>query len=79
MYRIVYPHPVSLKECSRIFKSLRSGYRFIRDYCSSMTFEVIPIGTSETFYVHYDLYDDVFIINNNDDEQFRKKITEIEG
>lgn len=79
MYRINYCNPISMKLCSRTFKTLRAAYRFIRDYCSSMTFEVIPCGTSENFFVHYDLYDDVFIINNNDDEQFKRKITDIEG
>lgn len=77
MYRINYSNPVSMKLCSRTFKSLKSAYRFIRDLCCSLTFEVIPIGTSEEYFVFYDLFEDVFIINNNDDEQIKRKLVDI--
>lgn len=77
MYRICYCHPISSKECSRVFKTLRAGYRFIRDFCHPMTFEVIPIGTNEEFYVFYDLFTDEFIINSTDDIQVSRKLVDI--
>lgn len=77
MYRINYSNPVSLKFCSRTFKTLKAAYRFMRDFSCSICFEVIPIGTSEEFYVFYDLFDDVFIINTNDDVQNKRKLVDI--
>lgn len=77
MYKINYTNPVTLKCCSRTFKSLKSAYRFIRDFNSCMTFEVVPIGTSYDYYVYYDLFDDIFIINANDDEQIKRKLGDV--
>ena len=77
MYRLNYSNPVTNKYCSRVFKNLKTAYRFIRDFCSCMTFEVIPLGTSQEFYVFYDLFTDEFIINTNDDIQTRRKLVDI--
>lgn len=77
MYRINYSNPVTYKYCSRTFKTLKAAYRFIRDFCYPMAFEVIPIGTNEEFYVFYHLYNDEFIINSYDDTQIKRKLVDI--
>lgn len=77
MYRIRYSHPITGKECSRVFKTLKAAYRFIRDLCHPMTFEVIPIGTSQEYYVYYDLFEDEFIINFSDEIQESRKLVDV--
>ena len=66
MYRISYSHPITGNYCSRTFKSLHNAYKHIRDFVTEMTFEVIPIGVGECYYVHYSLLNDKFIFYSKD-------------
>ncbi len=77
MYRIRFCHPITGKESSRIFKTLKAGYRFIRDFCCPMNFEVIPIDTSNEFYVYYDFFTDKFITVVDDITLFGRTLDEI--
>lgn len=69
MYRLIFSHPITLKQCSRSFKSLKSLYGFIRAFSCSICFEVIPLGTSEEFYIYYDLFKDRFIMNSGESQK----------
>lgn len=65
MYSIRLCHPITHNVVNRSFKSLKTGFSFVRSFCSSLTFEVIPIGTGESYYCFYDLVHDEFVINES--------------
>lgn len=63
MYRLRYAHPISSKECSRVFKDLYNLFLFVRSFSCSICFEIISINVNESQYYYYDLFEDVFIYN----------------